>query len=275
MVDDEDDLSEVVRNVRRSTPEATRRFVNHPLTRAYLEAGVRLVEREFRAADADGHLMRPFETLRRENVIAETANGRRELPVKGTVGSFRDRWDPFSGYLSDLARFVLRMRPFGPVNTLVRQATAALSHGDFVAGVHEVAYRDMLLSAASVKLRFRVMATTLAAQDEAVAEAMTGVYRDMTHAWQALCDQVFAARGLTLRPGVTTEDLATILVAINEGLAFRIANDPTCVFRDDQTRQGLLGQAALALFATFVDSGDGRTLEEVAAQVATGTPRRT
>jgi hypothetical protein len=265
-----DDLSGIVRNVRRTNPEATRRFVNHPLTHAYLEAGTRLVEREFEAADPDGPLVRPFESLRREKVIAELANGRRELPLKGTVGSFRDRWDPFAGYVSDLARFMLRMRPQGPVNTLVDQATEALADGDFAAAVHEVAYRDMVMAATSVPLRFRFMATTLVAQDDSVAEATTGVYRDLTQAWKRLCDDVFAARGLTLRPGVTTTDLATILVAVNEGLAVRVANDPDCVVRDDRTRRGLLGQAALALFAAFVDTGDGRTLDEVAEQVARG-----
>jgi hypothetical protein len=269
-VDDEDDLSGVVRNVRRNNAEATKRFVNHPLTRAYLEAGVRLVYQEFHAANGDGRLMRPFESLRRENVISEMANGRPELPTKGTVGSFRDRWDPFSGYLSDLARFMLRMRKLGPVNALATQAVDALSHGDFAAAVHEVAYRDMELADMSVQLRFRFLASTLAAQDPAVAEAMAGVYRDVTHTWKNLCDQVFAARGLSLRKGLTTEDLAMVLVAINEGLAFRVANDPTCTVRDATTRRGLLGYAALALFSGAIDTGDGLALEELAEQIADG-----
>jgi hypothetical protein len=262
----------VVRNVRRNNAEATKRFVNHPLTRAYLEAGVRIVERELRADNAaetdQRRLLRPFETLRRENVIAELANGRPELPTRGTMGSFRDRWDPFSGYLSDLARFMLRMRPLGPVSTLAHQAAAALSNGDFVAGVHEVAYRDMVLAATSVPLRFRFLASTFAAQDEAVAEAMASVYQDVTRTWQTLCDEVFAARGLTLRAGLTTHDLAMVLVAVNEGLAFRVANDPNCTVRDDEARRGLLGHAALALFAGAVDTGDGLDLDELANRIA-------
>ncbi len=269
-MDDDDDLSEVVRNVRRNNAEATKRFVNHPLTRAYLEAGVRLVEREFHQTNGDERLLRPFESLRRENVIAELGNGRKELPTKGTVGSFRDRWDPFSGYLTDLARFMLRMRRFGTVNALAHQATDALTHGDFVAGVHEVAYRDMVLANMSIPLRFRFLASTLAAQDEGVAEAMITLYHDVTHTWKILCDKVLAAKGLTLRKGLTTEDLAMTLVAINEGLAFRVANDPGCAIRDDTTRRGLLGYATLALFAGAVDSGDGRTLEELAEQIADG-----
>jgi len=268
--DDDDDLTGIVLNVRRNNPEATKRFVNHPLTRAYLEAGVRIVEREVTAGTASDErgLLRPFETLRREKVIAELVNGRRELPRRGTVGTFRDRWDPYSGYLSDLARFMLRMRPLGPVSTLAQQAAVALSKGDFVAGVHEVAYRDMVLAATSVPLRFRFLASTFAAQDQAVAEAMTSVYRDVTKTWKAMCDEVFAARGLTLRAGLTTQDLATILVAVNEGLAFRVANDPDCAVRDDETRRGLLGHAALALFAGAIDTGDGLALDELAERIA-------
>lgn len=268
MYDDDEDLSEVVRNVRRNTPEATKRFANHPLTRAYLEAGVRLVEREFCAENADERLLRPFETLRRENVIAEIANGRKKLPRMGTIGTFRDRWDPFSGYVSDLARFAMRVQRFGPANIVAHQATAALSGDDFVAGVHEVAYRDMVLASSSTALRFRFLATTLAVQDHSVAEAMTSVYREVTDTWTNLCDEVFAARGLTLRAGLNTEDLAMVLVAVNEGLAFRVANDPDCSVRDDATRRGLLGYAALALFAGAVDSGDGLTLEELAERIA-------
>jgi hypothetical protein len=77
--------------------------------------------------------------------------------------------------------------------------------------------------ALSIQLRFRFLATTLAAQDSAVAEAMTTVYRDGTHTWKNVCD--------------------------------------------DETRRGLLGQAALALFTAFVDDGDGRTIDDVAEQV--------
>jgi hypothetical protein len=77
--DDDDDLTGIVLNVRRNNPEATKRFVNHPLTRAYLEAGVRIVEREVTAGTASDErgLLRPFETLRRETVIAELVNGTR------------------------------------------------------------------------------------------------------------------------------------------------------------------------------------------------------
>lgn len=255
--------------MHRRNAVATSRLANHPLTRAYLEAGVRLPEREF-AAEVTGEerFLRPLAGLTRETVIAEVANGPADLPRNGTVGSFRDRWAYFPDYLSDLARYTVRVRSGSPAAELAEEATTALADDDFVAAVHEVAYRNMLLAASSTALHFRFLAVTLAAQDQNVSEAMSTVYADITRTWRDMFDEVLAARGLTLRAGVSTEDLATILTALNEGLAFRVSNDPACGVRDDTRRRGLLGQAALALFAGCVDTGDGTGVEDLAERIA-------
>src|SRR5439155_18116471 len=92
---------------------------------------------------------RPLSTLTRENVIAEVANGPAELPHHGTVGSFRDRWAYFPDYLADLARYTLRVQRWSPTHRLVDQAEPALTDGDFISAVHEVAYRNMDMVAGS------------------------------------------------------------------------------------------------------------------------------
>lgn len=267
----DDDLSDVVRNVHRRTEFMRRRLANHPLTRAYLEAGVRLLNREFAApAEPYDGFGRPLSTLTRENVIAEVANGPAELPQVGTVGSFRDRWAYFPDYLSDLARYTLRTPRWSPQPRLSDQATLALSDQDFVAALEEIAYRNMAMVAgsASTALRFRFLLTALTEHDEQVHEATTAVYRDVTERWAGMCDAVLAARGLTLRPGLTSEDVTVILTALTEGLAMRAAGDHATPVLDDEKRRSILGVAAMALIAGCVDNGDGRSLTEVVTDLA-------
>jgi hypothetical protein len=272
----QDDLSDVVRNVHRRTAAVRNRLANHPLTRAYLEAGVRLLNREFSAPvePAEEGFPRPLSTLTRENVIAEVANGPAELPRQGTVGSFRDRWAYFPDYLSDLARYTLRIERWSPRPRLSDQATLALAEEDFVTALHEIAYRNMAMVAgsASTALRFRFLLTALTEHDEQLREATTSVYRDVTERWAAMCEAVVSARGLRLRPGVTYEDLTILLTALAEGLAMRAAGDHDTPVLDDANRQSILGVAAMALIAGSVDDGDGRSLTEVVTDLAEREP---
>jgi hypothetical protein len=266
----DDDLTNVVLNVHRRNAESTSRLANHPLTRAYLEAGLRILLREFAMEHTgrdDDRFLRPLATLTRETVIAEVANGPAELPRQGTVGSFRDRWNYFPGYVSDLARYTLREQRMLDDQFLAEEAAAALVDGEFTGVVHEIAYRRMVLAMKSATLRFRYSAIALAARDEKLHDAMASVYNGVTGVWERMLDAVLSARGLSLRPGVTTLELATMLTAINEGLTFRIASDPASAALDDERRRSLLGKAALALFAGCVDTGDHATLEDLAEQI--------
>jgi hypothetical protein len=261
----DDDLTGVVLNVHRRNSEATRRLVNHPLTRAYLEAGLRILEREF-VKGPPGHedrLLRPLATLTRETVITEVANGPSELPRQGTVGSFRDRWAYFPDYVSDLTRYVLRTQRMPYDAQLAEQAGQALTDGEFSSAVHEVAYRRMLLSTRSTTMRFRYSAVALAMRDQRLYEPLSSLYEHVTDVWERLIESVLSSRGLSLRPGLTPKDLATMLTALNEGLALRMASEPNHHVIDEPERRSMLGTAALTLFAGAVDTGDGNSIEEV------------
>lgn len=269
----DDDLSNVVLNVHRANAESRSRLANDPLTRAYLEAGVRILRHEVALAKSgtdDDRFLRPLSTLTRETVIAEVAGGPPELPRHGTVGSFRDRWNYFPEYVADLARYTMRDHRMKGDQQLAEDAVAALSGGDFTGVVHEIAFRRMQVAMQSATSRFRYSAVALAAHDPRLHEAMASVYAGVTEIWERMIDALLTARGLTLRPGVTTRDLATMLTAINEGLTVRIASDPDCAALDTERRRGLLGTAALALFAGSVDTGDHATLEELAERIAGG-----
>jgi transcriptional regulator BetI-like protein len=266
-----DDLSTVVLNVHRRNAEATSRLANDKLTRAYLEAGVRILRHEVDMAHTgtdDDRFLRPLATLTRETVIAEVANGPDELPRHGTVGSFRDRWNYFPEYVADLTRYTLRVYHMKDDQVLAVDAAAALSGEDFTAAIHEICFRRMLVAMNAATSRFRYSAVALAAHDPRLHEAMASVYAGVTDIWERMIVELLSARGLTLRPGVSARDLATMLTAINEGLTARIASDPDSAVLDHERRRGLLGVAALALFAGCIDTGDHASLEELAERIA-------
>jgi hypothetical protein len=267
----DDDLSDVVLNVHRRNAESTSKLANDTLTRAYLEAGVRILRREVATAKTgtdDDRFLRPLATLTRETVIAEVAGGPPELHRHGTVGSFRDRWRYFPEYVADLARYTMREDRIKGDQALADDAVAALSGGDFTGVVHEVAFRRMQVAMQSATSRFRYCAIALAAHDRRIHDAMASVYVGVTDVWERMIDALLSARGLALRPGVSTRDLATMLTAINEGLTVRVASDPDCGALDTDRRRGLLGTAALAMFAGCVDTGDHASLEELAERIA-------
>ncbi|MGH3759519.1 hypothetical protein [Actinophytocola sp.] len=269
----DDDLTNVVLNVHRRNAESTSRLANHPLTRAYLEAGVRILHREFTTdnGEYDERFLRPLATLTRETVIAEVANGPDELPRHGTVGSFRDRWHYFPEYVSDLARYTMRRQRLDEDLLLAEQAAAAMADGDFVSAAHEIAFRRMALAERSTTSRFRYSVIALATQDRELYKAMASVYDDVTGMWEQMLDAMLSARGLALRPGISTRDFATMLTALNEGLAFRIASDPGSGVLDHERRRSLLGVAALTLIAGCVDTGDHASVEELAERIASSS----
>jgi predicted nucleic acid-binding protein len=216
----------------------------------------------------DDRFLRPLATLTRETVIAEVANGPAELPRHGTVGSFRDRWNYFPEYVADLARYTLRVYHMKDDQLLAADAAVALSDGDFTGAIHEIAFRRMIVAMNAATSRFRYSAVAIAAQDPRLHDAMASVYAGVTDIWERTIEELLSARGLSLRPGVSTRDLATMLTAINEGLTARITSDPDSAVLDHERRRGLLGVAALGLFVGCVDTGDHATLEELAERIA-------
>jgi hypothetical protein len=92
---------------------------------------------------------------------------------------------------------------------------------------------------------------------------MAKVYRQLDASWLPVYEAAIAGRGLRLRPGITPDVLADILSALSSGISLRILSDPDVNLIDDEHRRSLLGTAAIAVLASCIDPGDGRSLEEV------------
>ncbi len=261
-----DDLGDVLGHLNRSTRGGQRQLANHPLTRAYLEAGLRLLEAEFFAEPADDERPepRPFLGMSRDQVVKEVAHGPPELPQQGNPGSLRDRWPYFSDYLADLIRYALRADRWGDHTELAEQAATAVGDDNLSAVAHEIAYRQLGVMTDDTATRFQFLVTAFADRDPVVAGALSSIYHEITDAWRPVLAELLRTRGLPLRPGLSLDDLTVILAAVAGGLAARTIGDRETPVRDDERRRSLLGSAALAVVIACIDPGDGETLEEAA-----------
>ncbi len=266
----DDDLGDVLRHLNRSTRQAQRQLANHPLTRAYLEAGMRLLEEEFFAEPADDERPEPrsFLWMSRDQVVKEVAHGPQDLPHHGNPGSLRDRWPYFSDYLGDLILYALRTERLGVHTDLAEQAAEALGEDRLSAVAHEIAYRYLGFTIGDTGTRFKTLVTAFADRDPVVADELGTIYREVTEAWRAVYAELFHTRGLRLRPGLSFDDLTVLLGSVTEGLTLRAIGDRETPVLDHQQRRSLLGTAALALVIACVDPGDGETLEEAFDRMA-------
>lgn len=75
-----------------------------------------------------------------------------------------------------------------------------------------------------------------------------------------------AFANLQLRPGITLREITCLLTAVADGLQMRYVADPDMEL-DDDGQKSLLGKAVLAFVAACVDSGDGRSLEDLVRDI--------
>jgi hypothetical protein len=106
--------------------------------------------------------------------------------------------------------------------------------------------------------------------------AMAKVHHQVDASWLPVYEAAIAGRGLRLRPGITLDDFADMLSALSSGLSLRILSDPDAHANliDDSRRRSLLGTAAIAILASCIDPGDGKSLEEVITGIVQPTPKR-
>lgn len=265
----DDSLDDVATNVvtkSRRRVRAGRKLANSPLTRAYLEAGYRLVERELLGdLEKDEVTFHPLATLTRDKIIEEARAGAEVLTTVPKPGSFRDRWPRFPDYMGDLIRYVLRGRNSLTNRVLTNGTVERLCRtANFSAAVHEVAYQDMkVVHGEPMPVRFQYLMTGLADHDEAIQEAIAGVYGNSFTYWRSAYQAVLDARGVSFRPGITLDEFTVLLNGMAEGLGLRHIGELGGRMIDNHRRRTLLGKAVNLLIAGAIDPGDGRPVEEV------------
>lgn len=263
------DLSRILRRLvtRRRTREAQRRLANDPLTLEYLEAGLRLITRQMTPQpepdlpDGDDDKQPFFDWLSKNMVVEEVAHGG---VLRGSDGSFRDRWEFRGDYIQDLLAYALWSRH---AVVSARTAKELLDVGtksvDFVSAIHLASYRSLCSMLENAGFVFSILAPVAAARDDTARESTAATYEVVTDSWHALYQATLEARSLRLRPGITLREITWMLSAVADGLQMRHMSDPMIEIIDHERKESLLGKAVIAIVAACVDSGDGLTLEEL------------
>jgi len=258
-------LTGLMRAARRKTDAGRKSLANDELTREYLEAGLRLIDSQLGPGDGLDPEDRPlFRWLSQRAVIDEVGEGGR---LRGSEGSFRDRWPYQPDYIRDVLAYSLRgahWRGFLDSTADVRNALAEAE--DAVRAVHDVGYEDLTATRRTPALRAQLIGAAMAERDEIARSMLQEMYRISTRAWLEAYEKTIAARGLKLRAGLTLEDVNFIMTATTEGMQLRLMVESDDGVIDHEKRTSLLGTAALALIvACFDHFGDGLTLEEAVA----------
>lgn len=267
------DLSGVLRNLRRRTPMGRRRLANSPETAAFLAAGMRLLDRHFgpgtqQRVNSEFLLLGPLSQRR----VADEFHGNPPPFIRdGNGGSMlRDRWEPHSDFIVDLLNFALWRENYRPEHRKQRKANLRrLVRGpDFASAVHEVAHRHTAEGVDLPQVRLSLALMAAAEGDEEVRRIISAVYGDYLGSWKQLYGTVMRVRGLRLREGLTRDDLANVLSAANDGTTLRALGDPGAGVLGHDSDRSLMGLVALAVIYAFLETEEeasGLTLEQAVA----------
>lgn len=273
-------LDDVAINVRTKSRKTSTGLdlANSPLTRAFLEGGRRLAEIELMGGGEQKHTFRPLGTLTKKRVIDEakaifraarddeqvaralygTVPEKERPTTKPSAGTLRDRWDILPYYLGDLVRYVLRERYSLTDGMLDERARAELrGTAAFSAVVDKVAYEDMkIVYADDTSARFQYLMTGLADFHEEVRDALDGVYEHSFVYWRDVYAEILEARGVSLRPGISLDELTMMLTGMAQGLSLRhIVTTRRDEVVDHRERRSVLGKASQLLIAGAIDPG--------------------
>lgn len=265
-------LSDIVTHLNRATRKARNRCANDDVTRAFLDAAMSLTDDLFAAPkmsmdNEDGEESRPtMKFLAAKQVLA-----RAQIltpSISPTIGKFRNRWTAQRFFVADFISYALMARHWSLHMALSDSAKSLLTEEkNFVSAVHEVAYQDLLLVLELPAYRFQLLAAASAKSDPVVSEALGHMYQTLNEAWCELYTAVFDHYGFRFRADWSIEQFNIVMQSTAEGLGLRLLADTGEPIVDHATRTSILGKTALALFVAFVDTGDGRSLEEMADNV--------
>ena len=250
------------------------RLANDPRTMDFLEAGERLLRRILLRDARDSAEVRgrpPFEEvfafLTRGDIVREAQRARKEPPSldagnSPTVAAYRYRWRTQVGYLRDLVIWALCPRMERPneirySNEIIDTVPAG---GRLSDAVGEIAAKEVRSLKDDQAFRLQMIFQATLAHDPQVADALHRIDKANVEAWTDFARQSYAKLGLTLRPGVTFEEIGCALHAAGEGVLFRAMLAPR-PGRVPPPPDKLLALIAKALVIATADQGDGTTDE--------------
>lgn len=258
-----------------------RKLANSPVVRACLESGRLLAEQELLGFAGEEHMYRPLGTLtqkriandaelifqkaRQDDHIARALFGTppdwKKAKTRPSVGTMKDAWPT----LALLTRYALLERYSLTSGMLDEETRAELREAAaFSAAVDKVAYEDMnVVYADETSARFQYLVTGLADFHEQIRTALAGVYKHSFEYWREVYAEILDARGVSLRRGISLDELTMMLTGMAQGLSLRHIGAAGGKVIDHDNRRSVLGKAAQILIAGAIDPGDGREVADV------------
>ncbi|MGW6924872.1 hypothetical protein ACWGA9_26965 [Streptomyces sp. NPDC054950] len=258
------DLSAVLCRMNRRTPFSRQRLANDPVTAAYVLAGMQLIRRHLGPGaqrvlsdpDDDNSLGRPLLSfLSQRAIAAEMANNPVPFPRVGSTATLRCSWRSHSDYIADLLNFGLwSLHEPALYDSRIGPDTEQLLEGtEFVEAAHRLCFYDLTTIVDGPTFRLELVATAAAEGDEVIQEALAANHQGAMEPWKQVYQEMFLARGLRLRPGVSLDDFAGMLAALASGYALRRIGNPALVSIDTSRQRCIFGTAALALLLGCVE----------------------
>ena len=279
------DLSKVLRGLKRRALKFRARQANDPVTAAYLCAAVRLIQHHLGPGanrvpadmgDPDSITRPLLSFLSQRAVSEEVAHNPPPFHRKGSQRTMRDRWEPHSNFIADVLRFCLWAwhYPAQHIDEAADPIDESIRGPDPVRGLHRLCYWDLTRMVDTPAFRLGLIAAAAAEGDPVISEAISGRHQENDPHWKHFYEEFMRAHGLRIRAGITVDDCVVLLAAFADGLAMRALSDPAAPVIDRARRRCLLGTAALVLIAGCLeraDDGDGLSLEE-AVRTMTSDP---
>lgn len=225
----EPDLSKVLRELRQSDEEDRVRTANDPVTVAILEAAIRLVRRNL-GPGAERRRVKPddpdsvdrllFKFLSLKAVADEVT---RSSGFQATTNTIRDRWKYQRHFYADLYRYAQCLAHYpGAHQDEIADATEEIIEGfDPVAAIKYLCCWDLRRRRDTPVFRLSLLAALQADGDPPVRAAIAEHHRENQAVWEAYCADFLRSRHLRLRPGITLDDVVTLLCALADGLTIR------------------------------------------------------
>ncbi|MDT5032285.1 MAG: hypothetical protein QOC94_2456 [Actinoplanes sp.] len=255
------DLTGIVTRVKGKREATRTALVNSPKVAAYLRAGATLVDHNLgvggdAAGDATGKpSWSGIRFLTERAVVAEMENNPPPFLSQKGDGPFRATWASHDDYTHDLLAFLFHAMNYEPQYGEGPQTRADWLATDpsFASAVDRASYGELAELCRMPLFRLQLIMVAGAERNNGIHDTIADNYGGALEPWQKIYESTFAIRGFQLRPGITAEEITSILAALAEGFALRHLGDPGAGILGNGAAGNLFGKAILGILHSYLE----------------------
>ena len=256
------DFTSIVTRVKGKRAGTRAALVNSAKVAAYLRAGATLMERHLGrpgSAEPAAEARKPYWSgirfLTERAVVHEMEHNPPPFLSQKGEGAFRATWASHDDYTNDLLAFLFHAMNYDP-----QYGAGLQTRGDWLAeddsfadAIERAGYHELQAICRMPLFRLQLIMVASAGRDDGIHAAIANNYAGALEPWKKIYESTIAIRGFQLRPGVTLDQLATMLAAVTEGFALRHLGDPGAGVIGDGPQGNLLGLAALSILNSCLE----------------------